>query len=417
MDYARKRLKLVRHRPEPQQRQKFLGEVRTIQLLNEAGCPNIVSVVDAELSPGGEERPWFVMPLYRAGTMSDHLGDYKGDIPRVLATVRDIARTLDFIHGLTERPHRDVKTNNIFFDAVGGPPVLGDFGLAYWPDADGPETALGETLGPARWRPPELRAGSPNKRHCGTDVYQLGGVIYEALTGGDVIDDIEQPGRYFRHELPELTIERFVTDDYRVEAVNRLLRHMFRQDPGQRFTAARVGAACEEILAWSPGNKPPEFPVSNEADEAAARYHARRRTSELETIRAELKSTCQAVEEHFNLRVDAPPHQVSRRVDVNRGDPEPFGALKRKYPQSEWRAVRVRVRFEAANLDPMSYVFVGRLDPQREMVGVYNESKEWRELAECVPGSPKQVDIMLKAVGEELDRLNKDIAAKIDRLN
>jgi serine/threonine protein kinase len=67
---------------------------------------------------------------------------------------------LDFIHTTEGVSHRDVKCGNIFFDVVGGPPVLGDFGLVYAPEIDGPETAIGETLGPSRWRPPELRSGT-----------------------------------------------------------------------------------------------------------------------------------------------------------------------------------------------------------------------------------------------------------------
>jgi hypothetical protein len=399
-----------------------LAEVRTLQLLNEAGCPNIVTVADADPSPPGRELPWFVMPFYGAGAMSrqvsgqpTYVEDYKGNIPRALAVVRDIARALDFIHTLTGAPHRDVKCHTIFFDAVGGPPVLGDFGLTVSLDVDGPETALGETIGPARWRPPELRSGSPNKRHCGTDIYQLGGVLYEALTGGDAIDDVEQRG-HFRHELPELTIARF-TSDPRVEWVNGLLRHMLRNEPDQRFAAARVVALCDQILAWSPGERAPEVPLSNEADEAAARYHARQRTMEVEVTQAELRAICDRVAAHFNLGVDAPRHGVSKRIDTNMGDP-PFAVLKGEYPGSVWMAVRVKVDFEppGSRLLRMSYVFVGRLDPQREIVGIYNENQQWRPLAEGVPGSPKHHDLMVAAAGDELTRLVKKIATEIDEM-
>lgn len=415
-------------RPAGTQQKRFRLEVEALRSLGNAGCPNIVEVTDYDLAPSGSEHPWFVMPFYRAGAMSqgkkdgrpEYLENYQGDLARTLFIVQQVARALQFMH---EMPpgyrHRDVKCCNIFFDARGGTPVLGDFGLVHTEtELPTPDTAPHDHIGPGPWRPPEYRRGGIDRRHPGSDIYLLGGVLYEALTGGEGIDEIEHVGSHFTHERPEFSIARF-TDDPRVEWVNRLLRGMFRRDPDQRLSAANIVDICTELLDWTPGAPPPNIqPAINEAEEAASEYRQRSATIRDETIRRELQAVCDRVANHFNSRGWAPINHVTKAIDTNYGDTEPLAAMRRSYPGSVWMAARITVGFETATKRPhfMSYVFIGRIAADKEVVGIYDEDRSWRVLSEGPPNSPAHYEIVHRLAASERDRLLTKLAPKIREL-
>ena len=83
--------------------------------------------------------------------------------------------------------HRDVKPSNILLDEDGGA-RLGDFGIARGDAIDGLEdvTATGDVVGTLRFLPPEVLAGGPAA--ASSDVWALGAVMYEALTGRPPFD-------------------------------------------------------------------------------------------------------------------------------------------------------------------------------------------------------------------------------------
>lgn len=427
--YALKRLRqdarVSIDRPKDMQIRRFRAEALSLQVLSELGCPGIVQIVDFNLVADASDL-WFVMPYYGAGPMwqsnrnPQYLEDYRGNIQRVLQIAGTLARTLAFLHETSPGwVHRDVKCGNIFFDTVGGSPTLGDFGLVYSVNLDGPDTAVADRLGPGKWRPPELRRGGVEKHHTGSDVYLLGGVIYEALTGGESLDEIEHIGEYFAHELPEFSIARYVNDE-RIEHVNTLLRGMFRRDPDLRISARNVITLCDAILAWQPGKQAPQV-VShmNEAEAAATEYRQRSAAVRNEATRRELETLCDRVADAVGgERKWAPINQVTKMVDKNWGDTEPLAFLKSMYQQSVWMAVRITVAFETHETRPMlmSYVFVGRPASDREIVGVFTEDNHWNILSDSAPGNPSHKNMMIEAADRERDRLLKKLAPIIYNL-
>jgi len=243
-------------------------------------------------------------------------------------------------------------------------------------------------------------------------VYLLAGVIYEALTGGEFLEEVEHVGHYFAHELPDFSIARYVKDE-RVEMVNGVLRGMFRRDPDLRISATNVVRLCEAILEWRPGRPTPRVePAMSEAEEAAAEYRLRSEDMRDEVIRQELERTCDRVADHFGSRQWAQRNQVTKMIDKNWGDTEPLQAMKQRYPGSVWMAVRVLVAFETQSARPMfmSYVFIGRLSPDKEIVGVINEDKQWQLLSESAPNDPRHVQVMIDATSSEQGRLLKKLA-------
>lgn len=114
-------------------------------------------------------------------------GGRDGDIRETILLMREVAGAVQAAHqhGVI---HRDLKPNNILVDAAGHPHVL-DFGLARAFRAEG-EAAVsatvsrpGQFLGSLPWASPEQVGAGPDRVDARTDVYALGVMFYEALTG------------------------------------------------------------------------------------------------------------------------------------------------------------------------------------------------------------------------------------------
>jgi ankyrin repeat protein len=169
-------LKLVRvERAFPERRERFESEVQALARLNH---PHIVALFDV-----GERDGWLylLMELIEGEDLECRLR--RGPLPprQALAVALQVCGALAHAHeaGVV---HRDVKPANILF-GTGGEVKLGDFGLAKLlqnPPADG--TGSGLKLGTPHYMPPEQRrdAWGVDER---ADVYALGVVLYEMLTG------------------------------------------------------------------------------------------------------------------------------------------------------------------------------------------------------------------------------------------
>src|SRR5262249_17984938 len=78
--------------------------------------------------------------------------------------------------------HRDLKPSNVLIDKSGQPCVT-DFGLAKWIESDSRLTITGAVLGTPGYMPPEQAGGKNNRLGPASDVYSLGAMLYELLTG------------------------------------------------------------------------------------------------------------------------------------------------------------------------------------------------------------------------------------------
>ena len=151
---------------------RFLREARKLAKL---GHPNIVRIYDV----GKEADPVFYIMEYLAGdTLADRLT--RGVLtPREAARIgRDLLNALKAAHrhGVI---HRDIKPSNIFL--VDGRGVLTDFGVAKsLTDSDTAVTRPGELVGTPPYMPPEQALGREAPE---TDLYAVGMVLYESLTG------------------------------------------------------------------------------------------------------------------------------------------------------------------------------------------------------------------------------------------
>jgi serine/threonine-protein kinase len=165
--------------------QRFRAEAESIARLDH---PNIVPVYDVGERDGLR---YFSMRLVKGGSLAKHLALFKTgkSVARLMVKV---ARAIHFAH---ERGilHRDLKPANILLDARGRPHVT-DFGLAKRIEGDPRLTATGVILGTPCYMAPE-QARADKVVTIAVDVYGLGAVLYELLTGrppfrGDSVVDV-----------------------------------------------------------------------------------------------------------------------------------------------------------------------------------------------------------------------------------
>ncbi|MDO7867976.1 serine/threonine-protein kinase [Nocardioides jiangxiensis] len=158
---------------EGSDRARFAAEARTLARLDH---PSIVTLLDAGLE---EAQPWLAMELVD-GT---HLGSRFGSGPLPAAEValvgQQVAEALAYAHA-TGVVHRDVKPGNILL-APDRRALLADFGIAHALDSATRHTAVGQSVGSPAWLAPEQAAGEGVSG--ASDVYSLGLVLLEALTG------------------------------------------------------------------------------------------------------------------------------------------------------------------------------------------------------------------------------------------
>lgn len=252
--------------PPTDARRRLMREVAALRAAERAGCTGVPRVLAHGVGAGEGDRPWLVMPYY-PGAMrrSDPCGGtwsepYAGDVGRVLSIVATLADTLATLHG-AERAivHGDVSVDSVLFGTDGTAPILGGFsrarvGRAASSCSSDPCAHTREERS-ARWTPPECAERQCRATSPAGDVFMLGGLLYEALSGGGVLPPAAQWGALCVHEarqyaLPRLLADR--TDDPRVVAVSTLLRGMLTLDPARRMSARGVAYACRGIRSTSP---------------------------------------------------------------------------------------------------------------------------------------------------------------------
>jgi non-specific serine/threonine protein kinase len=218
--------------------ERFLREITTTANLRH---PNILPLFDS-----GEEDGFlfYVMPFVQGESLRDRL-DREGPLPLedVLGIADEVADALTYAHR-TGVVHRDIKPENILLE--NGHAVVMDFGIANAVTSAGDErlTAVGMAIGTPQYMSPEQANGEPGDAR--TDLYALGCVTYEMLTG-----DPPFTGR---------------------SAVAVMARHAMDPVPSVETVrpqaAGAVAAAVERALAKSPADR---FATVEEWREALAR--------------------------------------------------------------------------------------------------------------------------------------------------
>ncbi|MEL6110066.1 MAG: protein kinase, partial [Planctomycetota bacterium] len=154
--------------------QRFRREAESAARLSH---PAIVAIYEFGTDAG---RPFIVSRLLEGGTLSTRLADARTDRQTLVQWCIQICEAVHYAH-LFGVVHRDIKPSNILFDEF-EQPYLADFGLANLLDGQAKLTEHGDILGTPAYMSPEQATGEVNIGPA-SDVYTLGVVLYEMLTG------------------------------------------------------------------------------------------------------------------------------------------------------------------------------------------------------------------------------------------
>jgi eukaryotic-like serine/threonine-protein kinase len=183
------------------QLERFRREARAIAQLSH---PHVVGVIDAGEDDG---RPYIVLEYVEGETLKERIRRHgRLPIPEAVAYAIEIARALGAAHA-RHIVHRDVKPQNVLIDQEGTAKVT-DFGIARTLEEDG-LTADGRVLGTTDYVSPEQALGQHVNGQ--SDLYSLGIVLYEMLTGEVPFKGENQVAvamRHVREQVPDVQAKR-----------------------------------------------------------------------------------------------------------------------------------------------------------------------------------------------------------------
>ncbi len=156
------------------QRERFLVEAQAVARLQH---PNIVQIYEIGEHDG---LPYFSLEYCGGGCLADWLDGTPWPAPRAAQLVETLARAMHTAHQ-AQVVHRDLKPANVLLTEEGEPKIT-DFGLAKKLDEQ-VRTQTGAILGTPSYMAPEQAGGKSQEIGPAADVYALGAILYELLTG------------------------------------------------------------------------------------------------------------------------------------------------------------------------------------------------------------------------------------------
>src|SRR6184192_3204605 len=231
---------------------RFRREAQAVANLDH---PNILPIY--EVSESHDGLPFFSMKFAGGGSLLEAAPILRSDPRRAVALMAKVARAVQYAHeqGIL---HRDLKPANILLDAR-GEPMVGDFGLAKWLEPTGRLTRTPSIFGTPGYIAPEQVSGSDTKLTAAADVYGLGAVLFDLLTGrppftGEhalrtIQQAAEKPAPKLRALAPALDRD-----------LETICAKCLERDPHARYRSA--GELADDLERWLHGNSIFARPVS-----------------------------------------------------------------------------------------------------------------------------------------------------------
>lgn len=240
---------------EKEYQQRFQNEARSIARLSH---PRIVSVY--QFGQAEDLMYYMAMKFVDGHDLRQILKEYikrgkRMSTDYILQIIRHIADALDYAH-IQGVIHRDVKPSNIMV-TQDGHAVLTDFGLALNTN----EGTLGNTFGSVHYIAPE-QAVSSKQASPQSDLYSLGVVVYELLTGKVPFDDVSAMSVALKHISDPPPPPSNINPDIS-PLVEEVLMKMLDKDPRRRYlTGSAFVQALESAFSMNPDQDTEDLPAS-----------------------------------------------------------------------------------------------------------------------------------------------------------
>ncbi|MEM9533143.1 MAG: bifunctional serine/threonine-protein kinase/formylglycine-generating enzyme family protein [Pseudomonadota bacterium] len=244
---------------DPEHVQRFRKEVLAVAALEHPGIVTIFDVGSAS------DHQFYAMTLLPGGNLKNRLVEGPFSPERSLAVVRALALALDHAHN-HQIVHRDIKPENVLFDRF-DQPMLVDFGIARMLGETTRITAVGTSVGTPYYMSPE-QAQADASVDARTDLYSLGVLLYEMLTGEVPYDSNTAVGIAMAHQN-----EPIPTLKGAAATLQPLLDTLLAKAPAQRPVSAAATVAIVDDLTRrlaDQANAPEEPPEDPEEPEASA---------------------------------------------------------------------------------------------------------------------------------------------------
>lgn len=223
-------LKVVRDTPEQgEASDSFLRFLQEYEIAQRIRAPGIVQLFDLGVS---DEHAWLVMEYFPRGDLRQRMKSQVA--PRwAVRVAAAIARALDALHagGVI---HRDLKPGNVMLREDGSIALI-DFGLSKDEAQRLDLTERGLIFGTPHYMSPEQGHGEPTDPR--SDLYSLGVILYEMLTGGKPYRAESPMGLIYKHRkepVPQLTAG--------LDGLQPLLERLLAKRPEERFPDALAAA-------------------------------------------------------------------------------------------------------------------------------------------------------------------------------
>ncbi len=224
--------------------QRFRLEAETAAGLDH---PNIVPVYEVGQSRGEH---YLAMRWMPGGNLAERVGRYAGRPRETAQLVETLAVALEHAHrqGIV---HRDLKPANVFFDER-DVPRLGDFGLVKRLGTESDLTQTGAILGTASYMAPEQVSPQLGPVGARSDVYSLGAVLYELLTGRAPLEAADSFDT-LRRVVSEDPVAPSTIDSRVPRDLESVCLKCLEKSPANRYeSAAAVGRELRRYLEGKP---------------------------------------------------------------------------------------------------------------------------------------------------------------------